>query len=367
MPTPIVPDSVEELTAQWLSEALSTDREPLVVDTVTRRPVELGSGFLSTMARLDLTYSGRPGPASVIVKLPADDFGARQVGELLNVWAREARFYDELVTHLDADVDVPECWYAAVDGQRGVVVIEDLSHGNVVEQVGGASEHDAHTVVDALARLQARWWGSRRGDLPEWVTGIHRDGTGVGLAASMERNFDAFDARYGEVLPTESMGWTRAFIPRVPAWLSGLNERPTTLAHADLHLGNLVFGTGADRPSVCIVDWQTAMVTGGVTDLSFFLGTALPSDVRRAVEGALVDRYIEQLERHGVPSHELTSVREDYATSYLWWTSMLSNNLAHLEPPDETTARQLSSMVERLHAAAVDLDSHERAMRQLAD
>lgn len=360
-----VPSSIGELTPAWLSAALSTPDEPVEVASVALSQVELGTGFLSTMARVSPTYASGEGPASVIVKLPTDADGARQVGELLNSWVREARFYSELVHDLDGAVDVPRCFHAAIDGNRAVVVLEDLSAGVMDEQLAGASIDDANAVVDALARLQSRWWGSRRHDLPAWMPGIHHDDSGVGLAASMRRNFGAFEERYESALPAESMRWTDTFIEDVPRWLRSLGDRPTTLAHADLHLGNIVADVEPERP-VTLIDWQTAMVTGGVTDLTFFLGTALTPESRARHETDLVTRYTSRLREHGVAADELAHVGEDYVTSLMWWMAMLSNNLAHLAPPEELTRRELSSMVERLHQAALDHDAFNRARRQLS-
>ncbi len=67
------------------------------------------------------------------------------------------------------------------------------------------------------------------------------------------------------------------------------------LVHGDYRLDNMLFGTdGADRP-LTVVDWQTVSWGPALTDLSYFLGTALPAPQRREHYDALLRAYHEAL------------------------------------------------------------------------
>ena len=62
------------------------------------------------------------------------------------------------------------------------------------------------------------------------------------------------------------------------------------LVHGDYRLDNMLFGeSGADRP-LTVVDWQTVTWGPAMTDVAYFLGCALPDDVRRDNYDALLRR-----------------------------------------------------------------------------
>ncbi|MCP3935424.1 MAG: phosphotransferase [Actinomycetia bacterium] len=347
--TPSVPSSLAELDAKWISNVLGSH-----IDDVRVEQLAVGSAFLGLIARLHLTRTD-DGPPTVIVKIPPTDEGALTVGRLLNVWHREAMFYELLAPQLPRDVVVPRSYRTVVnpDGYEAAIVIEDMAPAVAGDQIVGATPKAARAAVTTLAGLHAPWWGRPRTEELQWVPGVDRPGVGTGLRSSMESTIDRFVDRYGDQLPTASIEWTRRFIPSVPTWLTSLTQRPMTIAHADYRLENMLFSPD-DPSAVTIVDWQTAMYTAGATDLAFFCATSIDTDVRRSIENELVDLYIAGLLDHGVSEAATIDVRADYRTSMLWWMAMLANNLADMETPDERSATLFSTMLERLHAAAID-------------
>jgi aminoglycoside phosphotransferase (APT) family kinase protein len=66
--------------------------------------------------------------------------------------------------------------------------------------------------------------------------------------------------------------------------------------HGDFRADNLLFGPA--RPVV--LDWQTASFGAAAGDLSYFLGSSLPSGPRRTHEERLVRRYHAGLTSRGV-------------------------------------------------------------------
>ena len=72
-------------------------------------------------------------------------------------------------------------------------------------------------------------------------------------------------------------------------------DRIQGLMHGDYRLDNMLFGAaGADRP-LTVVDWQTVSWGPALTDLSYFLGCALPAQDRREHYDALLRAYHEAL------------------------------------------------------------------------
>ena len=85
-------------------------------------------------------------------------------------------------------------------------------------------------------------------------------------------------------------------------------DRVHGLVHGDYRLDNMLFGEpGADRP-LTVVDWQTVTWGPAMTDVAYFLGCALPDDVRRDNYDALLRAYHDALRPDAALS--LDDVRE---------------------------------------------------------
>ncbi len=75
----------------------------------------------------------------------------------------------------------------------------------------------------------------------------------------------------------------------------GASDRIMGLVHGDYRLDNMLFGQpGADRP-LTVVDWQTVAWGPAMTDVAYFLGCALPTDLRREGYDDLLGGYHEAL------------------------------------------------------------------------
>jgi thiamine kinase-like enzyme len=357
--TPPLPSHPEEITAELLTEVLRdgghVEGTPDVeVTAVTVEPFAAGTAFLGLLARLDVTYADpdTPLPRRLIAKTPTNDPGGRAVGEMLNVWKREAMFYGRLA-HL-IDTPVPTCRANLITDDRSLLLLDDLHPAQPGDQVAGADATQARSAVVALAELHAPFWGQARTDELRWVPGLDTSGTADALQAAMASAIPRFVDRFGHLLPDESVHWLHRFVPRLGEWRTDLLDRPLTIAHADYRLENMLFD---DDGQVTVIDWQTAMYTGGPTDLSFFLATNLDIDLRRRHEQDLVATYIDTLHDRGVSPTHTGHVWDDYRTAHLWWIGMLANNLSSIDTPDERSKALFEAMLTRLHTAAVDVNS----------
>ncbi|MGY9075241.1 MAG: phosphotransferase [Acidimicrobiales bacterium] len=348
-----LPASVDEIDAAWLTGALREGGSAEAdVTNVEAEPLGAGTAFLGDLTRLTATHdSGEV--ESLIVKLPTTDPGGRAVGEMLNVWARESMFYAQLAPLVDAPL--ARCRFNGADpaNDHFVLILDDLAPAEVGDQVAGADINQARSAVEALARFHAPWWGKPRTPDVAWVPGIDRPGAATGLQHAMANSLDRFTDRFGHTLPLEPQDWLRSFVPMLGDWRSDLMNRPLTIAHADYRLANLMFGPDGE---VTILDWQTAMYTGGPTDLSFLLATNLDPAVRHSHEDELVEVYVATLRSKGVEPDAVTHIRDDYEHAHLWWMGMLANNLSSIETPDERSAALFDAMLTRLYAAAIDGD-----------
>jgi hypothetical protein len=65
-------------------------------------------------------------------------------------------------------------------------------------------------------------------------------------------------------------------------------------------LDNLLFGEWEGNRGVAIVDWQTASEGVAISDLSYFVGSALLPEVRVDREREVVDHFVSVINTYGV-------------------------------------------------------------------
>ena len=277
-----VPRTLADLTPEWLSEALDTT---VVAAEVT--PIAEGEGFMGRLARIAPTYAdGCKGPASMVAKIPTDDPGSVAIGQMLQVWEREARFYLELAPKLP--VRTPRCYFAGGDHDSGIfaLLLEDLSPYDGGDQLRGATPQQTDAAIDWLARFHAAAsGGAMAADLP-WIPQTANSPMYQGLGPMLEAVWPGFVDKFGSRTPPDTLGWVERMIPR---WNESMAEQllPITVVHADFRIDNLFF----DGDTVIALDWQSIALGEGLYDVAYFLGGSVPTDRRRETERSLVSQY----------------------------------------------------------------------------
>ena len=158
------------MTAAWLTRALQSTAEGVVVTRVQALALESGT---TSRARLALRYEG-PGtradlPPSLFVKLAPPDLRTRLFVGLLGLGRSEVAFYRTARHGLP--VRAPRVYFAAAArfGASFALLLEDLAaSGCRFADITSASDAErARAVMQALAKLHAAHWQSPRlhGDL----------------------------------------------------------------------------------------------------------------------------------------------------------------------------------------------------------
>ncbi len=144
-----------------------------------------------------------------------------------------------------------------------------------------------------LARLHAMYWDDPAAHRPElsWLADwAVTDGWLQGLARCIPIGMD----RIGRHLPRAVYALGPEGV--VDAWsryVALLDRRPTTMLHADAHIGN----TFVADDHLGFLDWQVARAGNWSQDVGYFLQGAVTEDDRRAHERDLVERYLAALDR----------------------------------------------------------------------
>lgn len=287
-----VPATPEEITPAWLGSALDIDPLPAGSLTITR--IGQDYGFASHVFRVELAEAT---PASVVVKL----WSRADVRQ-----DRELQFYGSLGRGA-FPIRIPRCHRAAMNEERGVLVMEDMR---------GATQGDCLDVLDApralgvagcIARLHARWWGDV--DQTSWLasqTRVSRDPDWFSDRPA------EFRKRFGDQLQP---GCAPLLEPAKTVHDRAnelLRDAPEALIHGDLHLDNLLF---ADNGEPVFLDWANVARGPGAVDLVEVLfmtrprsapdlvavyhkelahqGVAIdPDDLNNWVTGALLRRFL---------------------------------------------------------------------------
>ncbi|MEO5900237.1 MAG: phosphotransferase [Ilumatobacteraceae bacterium] len=288
-----IPTGFADLDAAWLTAALRPRSGGAVVTDVQQR--RIGNGMVADSIRLSLTWD-RPSdaPSTVVAKVPAAAETSRQAAAATNTYLREAAFYNELAHTLE--VNRPNCHVALHDPVTNdyVVLLDDLAPAEAGDQIAGCSVDEAATVIPELAALHSPRWADRSLLDMAWLDRPAPD-AGEGTAQFVAMLVPGFMERYETRVEPDVLALIERFLPRLGEYSDNRPE-PWTVVHGDFRLDNLLFG-GA---RVAVLDWQTVRLGPALSDVAYFIGSALQPDQRAANEVALVREYHARLLSAGI-------------------------------------------------------------------
>ncbi|MEY4361033.1 MAG: hypothetical protein RL391_339 [Actinomycetota bacterium] len=342
------PSTIGEISSDWLSEVLAGR-----VESFTFEIIGSGEGFMGQLARVHLQGSGVP--SSVIVKLPTADPGGQVIGQMMRVWEREHRFYTEIAPRITG-IRLAECLHSQTD--PFVLVLEDLHPRRPGDQVAGPTPDQARTAIDTAATLHSAWFDHP--DLPtfDWIPDLN-DPMSSSVGAMFEVGWPMFLARYADSLPARVLQWCEKFVPTIPTWMEGYKTWPCTLTHGDFRLDNMFFDADG---AMTLIDWQLSMRVPSTTDLVYFLGTNMPTDLRREMQSDLIARYSQKMRAGGVPDEwaDPDRITQGYAEGCLFYCTSFAASILTLDTANERGAALMDSLVRRAFSAADDLDAGAR-------
>lgn len=277
-----------ELTTEWLTDVIGAG--PITDFGVER----IGTGQMSECYRVALTYGTQSqGPASVVLKVAAADPNSRQTGMAMGLYEREVRFYSDIAP-LIPDAPVAHCYDTGFDGESGAfhLLLADATPATVGDEIRGATVPQAALALGRLGRVHAPLLGPLDG--APW---LHRaNPLNQSLMAAL---YAGFLDRYADQIAPEHRVVCDRLIEVFDGYLAADAgaEQLRGLLHGDYRLDNMLFGTsdGDGAKPLTVVDWQTVTWGPVLADAAYFLGCALPADVRRDNYDALLQAYLDGL------------------------------------------------------------------------
>jgi hypothetical protein len=304
-----VVDRPEDLTAAWLSEALSASGHDLAVESVKFE--RIGTGQMGTTYRLHLTYQGSEGPPTLVAKLAGEDEAVREL--VAPGYAAEVGFYTALAPSLS--VRTPRCWYGAITTDKTcfTLLLDDISSAVPGLQVEGCTVAQASASLGNLIGLHApRWSDPSLWDLEFLLR--PDEAMAAMLAQVMSMATDTFVERYAGQLSDVEGRILRDTSAVIEQWQLA-RPTPFSVIHGDYRLDNLMFDLSTGE--VTAVDWQTAAIGPPLRDVAYLLGTSLHSEDRRATEASLVREYHSALVDRGIDDYDADQCWDDYRLGQL--------------------------------------------------
>lgn len=296
-----------DIDADWLTAALAMGGIEARVRDLERHKV--GTGQIGDCVRFHLSYASAPpdAPRTIVGKFPAEAEESRATGVTLGNYHREVRFYQTLQPR--ARISTPGCIFTDVDETTHdfVLIMQDLAPAQQGDQLTGVDLATAHLVMAEAARLHAAFWNDDSLDAYPWVGGS-RDAVNPLDPDMVAGLWTAFVSRYGDRLTPEARHIGDALSRNLEA-NEALRAGDRTLIHADFRPDNMLFGGPQGGRPVTVVDWQSFAYGPGASDIGYFMAGALPVEIRRAHETALLETYTEELQRQGggpYPADDLT-------------------------------------------------------------
>ena len=333
-----IPATTADLTAAWLSGALGTDV----------RSVSVLDAHSGTTGRAKIAVEGDGLPDTLFVKLQPFDEEQRSFLQMIGLGVSEATFYAAVGD--DLPVRSPKLWYDVADGSF-VMVLEDLEaagcHICAPDDDGRLAV--AESLMTELAALHARFWG----DELDWLAD-HALTPGDSEEAQERMSMGAMIVQsaldqFADELPPEFARMGTTYIAHNREIGALWNEGERTLIHGDDHIGNLFVDSGRTG----FYDWAVASRYPGMRDVAYFLCNSLPTELRRAEEGSLIDRYRAGLSAGGVElDGEIAWEQYRLFAVYSWISATTTAAMGSKWQPIEVGRRAM----EQTTQALIDLD-----------
>lgn len=347
-PALALPSSLDEVTADWLSAALSARYPGVRVKSVYYGTKIEGTG-MKVRLLLDYNAAGHAAklPPTMWIKGALHDYGKN----IRAAFEREVLFYRE-VAPLQI-VACPKAYFAQFDARagQGIVLMEDLLATNTSfgDPVHPATPQLVAETLSMQARLHARWWYSP--DLEKFGErggSLRADGIIDRLMAEPSWNAAMAMPRSRGIPPLlRDRGRVHEAIHRMLA----MNDRlPECLLHGDPHLGNMYFPHDG---GVGFLDWQRMMRGPWIWDVAYTLCGFLSTDDRRVHEKTLIAGYLAELESLGVRAPGFAEAWQLYQAQLFYgmvWTVV---------PPGTQSEEAIESVCTRFALAIADHDAFD--------
>ena len=303
-----------DLTISWAQQVVNIHYPGTTVLNISVVSVDIGT---TTRIRVLVEHDKLEIlPQKWFIKLPSLAWKARLITALPRLLHTEVRFYNKLASTVP--VNVPD--FIAAQSKFGVgatLVLFDVAESGA----SPGTPNDALTITKAtavvrqLAKFHAHFWNKVHSNQTyRWLAGPVRrleDHLGTALSVPlMKRGLHLS----GDLIPTTLHAPAIRYARNRRKVMRFLSGSPQTLIHHDCHPGNLFWNQS--KPG--LLDWQLVRFGEGISDIAYFLSTAVKPEIRRLHENNLLAIYKQELIYNGVPSSDIKNMQQRYRAHLIY-------------------------------------------------
>jgi hypothetical protein len=140
--------------------------------------------------------------------------------------------------------------------------------------------------------------------------------------------------------------------------MEDLPDENMTFAHFDYRADNIFFDSENSDNPIIVFDWANLVITGGILDVGYLLGTSLDVNLRRKIEKEMVKFYMKRIEEANVTrDFDFDEVWENYlrSLSFCAWTYPLT--FTQLDRSDPRAIELFKEIGNRSFSAIIDNDA----------
>jgi len=355
-----IPERYEDVTAEWLTEALRSGG--VIGDqTVSKFEVHpLGADVSRTrsLARITVEYDGQSDglPDSMFVKFVSRIPGNRAFFASRGLFRREIELYKNLGDAIP--MNMPKLYFglAADDSDLAVIILEEIeaiSKASFPLEEQPLTAGEAKLALRELSKMHAKWWDDQALDEYEWLLRVDNDNR-----MSQYQSYDEAWAKMREVVEPALTSAEIQLCSRLSSYhstlISELKSMPATLRHGDFTFQNLLWDETGEPETVWVIDWQGTGVGPAILDVSWFLGLGVTKTDLHGVGEDYLPEYHNTLIRGGVTGYEYNQLLSDYKRGLLDGLTKVVVLLANLDLAREDATEFVRLLVGNMAAAAVD-------------
>lgn len=353
-----LPRSYEELTEEWLTQALCGGVSGAEITAFSLGAPDNGS---SNRRRITIAYNDVGNAHGLPTRLfckASHDLSNRMVLGVSGGAKGEVNFYNLFRPHIE--MEVPVSYFAEWNpvSCNSLIMLGDITDSvkSFCDDRTPMDRARAESQMRLLARLHASGYANREvaanlEQMPTWEEFYYRS-CEFGLESGIRRAFnEARDILPESVVALGEDGMWDLMIRSVERH----GQLSRTITHGDVHLKNwYIAGDG----EMGLSDWQCSNAGHWSRDLAYTIATALEVEDRRAWERDLIAYYLDELASHGGPRVSMEEAwlhyRQQLWTALSWWLVTLCppEGLPDMQPRDTTV-----EFLTRIGAAMGDVDS----------
>jgi thiamine kinase-like enzyme len=358
----MIPKRTKRITPEWLNESLQNSGylKDINIESISREPWGAGEGFVSDMARFTIIYDKESSdlPKTMIVKMPTTFRSALAIAEQYNLYEREIRFYTEVAPQSPARVPgVIHCDFDK-EAKRYILILEDCSCYDQIDQTKGLNQEEAKQVISAIAEFHSRWWDSPDLFSFDWMP-KPKDEVSKSLVDTYRTSWDLSikSEEFRKILPEGGEEAGQKIHEQFPWLVMDIPDDNLTISHFDFRVDNLFFDWDNKENPIIIIDWGSAVVNGGILDIAYLLGESVEIGLRRKIEKDMVKHYIKKLEKRGITGFDFDYAWNFYLRSLMCYAYIPAIGYSQLDRSDPRAVKLFEVNTKRQFQAIIDNDA----------